>query len=304
MPKFINIGAKSKKISDTSKSNTKKVEKLITSLKNLSNEIKAHGDKLQTRKEIYKKIAEDEGNFVKELKKPLKDLKKNLEELEYLTDEFRGELNVRNLSVSVCPSLSQLKEDISASLTFVGMLESKRIEGKYGLNKEYTGQYLTISKKSSGRGISCSDACEEIEKTVLNLKKGDISPKEAKEIEGKYSGLLDVSKKGLANLEEKAKKEISKSGANANKINLAQQYAACRTRLNAKITGLNRRLQTGKNILKEAKHTAPSDDSLISNIESWVKSVTVKSGLLFLGTIIASNIGSISKFIYGWVMGE
>ncbi len=127
MPKSKNSESKSNKVLNASENNTKQVEKLSIELNNLSNEIESHGKKLQIRKEKYAKIAEENGQFVKKLKKPLKDLKENLENLEYLVDRFLGELTARNLSVSTCPDLLNLKADISSSLKYVDILESERI---------------------------------------------------------------------------------------------------------------------------------------------------------------------------------
>ncbi len=278
--------------------NDANVQKLTNELTALSAGIEAHKGKLTQRKNEYTRIF----TTSKQLKKPLQQLKENFEALKELTEEFKFSMIEKNLLAENCKGFTELTKKIDVALEYIDRIESDRVKNKYGFEKDYTGQYLTISKSNSKRGITCDSATTEIGNTITDLASGTISIEDAKKIKTKYENLLATSKNSLEKLNQEILAQLTNSENNGNNtVNnitlFANKYGTYQAKLIQSVQNLGNVVEKGHEELEKIKKLSPSDSSAISRLESWIKSLTIPDILKSLNP--ASAIGS---FVFGWAL--
>lgn len=270
----------------------KNIEKLINELRNLSNGITEHEQKLIQRKNEYTRLF----GQTQKLKKPLQKVKKELETLKDLTQQFKYSMIEKDLLAEDCKGFTELTKKIDVALESINDKESERVKNKYGLEKSYTGQYLTISKNNSKRGVTCNSANAEINNTINNLKAGKISIEDAKKVKTKYDNLLTTSKNGLDKLNKEILKQIDVSNSNGSSTDstitsLVKQYEKYRTQLIQSTEKLENFVEKGNEKLKEIKKLSPSDGSAISKLESWIKSLSLSDALHIINPAVSACVG-------------
>lgn len=272
------------------------VQKLINELSVLLNGINEHRDTLIQRKNEYTRIFEG----TKKLKKPIQKLKKEFEALKELTEEFKFSMIEKNLLAENCKGFTDLTKKIDVALEYIDKIESDRVKNKYGFEKSYTGQYLTISKSNSKRGITCQNACTEIINTINDLIMGNISIEDATKVKIKYENLLTTSKNGLKKLSKDMLNQTSSSNSNGNNTeniitSLANKYGTYQAKLIQSVQKLENIVKKGNEELEKIKRLSPSDSSAISGLESWIKSLTIVDILKTLNPLSA-----VAGFVATW----
>lgn len=259
---------------------TKKLDpetkKLVDELNILSAGITAHEKILTERKAKLQNSFKE----VKGTKKPLEKAKKSLISLQELMVDFERVMGGRNLvAEDCCEGYKRLQVLVERNLAYIDTLETQRVENKYGLGKNYTGKYLTISKKNSERGVKCENALQELKNTINNLKDGNMSIEDATKIRDEYSDLLATSKAGLENLTKELTQLISNPN-NSQKQNISdrrlnKKYQEITREFYETATELSKTVEKIQNEFDKIKRTAPKDDSMISIIESWIKTFNI-----------------------------
>ena len=271
------------------------VQSEIKKLNKLSEQIKNHEKTLTELKNKYQKQATEYQKSVEGLKKNLAETKESLKKLQKLVNDFYIQLAGRNLSPSSCPDLETLDTNIKKYLEMAEKFEPERIKNKYGIEDNYTGKYLTVSKKNSARGVTCQSACNEIENIINDLENENLEVTEAQEIINEYTQILNASKKGLNQIEKNS------SGADDS----IENYANIKAALNKQANDIKTFIANGQKQLEEIKRKAPSDDSTIAAIESWVKSLSMKDALTTVAKVVASAcVGPVVKYAYHWVVNQ